>query len=288
MILLRSKKNLDPLWYWMSERHAIYCKRQQQRPKPWTNDPILQSYRFCNVYRELDTVTMWIRRNWREPFKDHPNLWFAMCVARQINLPETLEEIGFPKTWQPERVRKIMKARAERGEKVYTGAYIITAGGQSGSKVDYTVDKVLSNIYNDRHSHRFFNEELKKGGNLRLAHYFLSKYNGFGPFLSYEVVTDLRWTRYLHGANDTHYWANAGPGAKRGLNRLFGRPTKYRIGQEQANEEMKYLLAHGMFCLPTLPKIEMRDIEHSLCETDKYLRVKNGEGRPRSKYDGAA
>jgi hypothetical protein len=28
----------------------------------------------------------------------------------------------------------------------------------------------------------------------------------------------------------------------------------------------------------------MRDIEHSLCETDKYLRVKNGEGRPRAKY----
>jgi hypothetical protein len=28
----------------------------------------------------------------------------------------------------------------------------------------------------------------------------------------------------------------------------------------------------------------MRGIEHSLCELDKYRRVKNGEGKPRAKY----
>jgi hypothetical protein len=27
------------------------------------------------------------------------------------------------------------------------------------------------------------------------------------------------------------------------------------------------------------------DVQFSLCEIDKYLRVKNGEGRPRSKYN---
>jgi len=29
----------------------------------------------------------------------------------------------------------------------------------------------------------------------------------------------------------------------------------------------------------------MRDIEHSLCEADKYERVRLGEGKMRSKYD---
>ena len=33
-----------------------------------------------------------------------------------------------------------------------------------------------------------------------------------------------------------------------------------------------------------LPKLEMRDIEHSLCEFDKYERVRNGEGAPRGRY----
>ena len=33
-----------------------------------------------------------------------------------------------------------------------------------------------------------------------------------------------------------------------------------------------------------VPVLEMREIEHSLCEFDKYQRVKNGEGKPRSIY----
>jgi hypothetical protein len=33
-----------------------------------------------------------------------------------------------------------------------------------------------------------------------------------------------------------------------------------------------------------MPSVEMRDIEHSLCEFDKYERVRLGEGRPRMKY----
>ena len=33
-----------------------------------------------------------------------------------------------------------------------------------------------------------------------------------------------------------------------------------------------------------VPSLEMRDIEHTLCEFDKYERVRNGEGKPRSIY----
>ena len=33
-----------------------------------------------------------------------------------------------------------------------------------------------------------------------------------------------------------------------------------------------------------VPEMEMRDIEHSLCEVDKWLRVRNGEGKPRAAY----
>ena len=35
---------------------------------------------------------------------------------------------------------------------------------------------------------------------------------------------------------------------------------------------------------PALPALEMREIEHCLCEFDKYERVRLGQGRPRSKY----
>ena len=32
--------------------------------------------------------------------------------------------------------------------------------------------------------------------------------------------------------------------------------------------------------------LDMRTIEHSLCEFDKYMRVKKSEGTPRSKFNG--
>jgi hypothetical protein len=32
------------------------------------------------------------------------------------------------------------------------------------------------------------------------------------------------------------------------------------------------------------PRWEMREVEHSLCEFDKYSRVRSGEGRPRGVY----
>jgi hypothetical protein len=48
---------------------------------------------------------------------------------------------------------------------------------------------------------------------------------------------------------------------------------------------MQDLLAISKGNLPTyVPMLEMRDIEHSLCEFDKYERVRLGQGRPRSKY----
>jgi hypothetical protein len=31
---------------------------------------------------------------------------------------------------------------------------------------------------------------------------------------------------------------------------------------------------------------EMRDVEHTLCEYDKYLRCQSGQGKTKQKYEG--
>ena len=43
------------------ERHKIYLRRSAGQPFPWTDDPILQKYKFNNIYRELDKTTIWIK-----------------------------------------------------------------------------------------------------------------------------------------------------------------------------------------------------------------------------------
>ena len=48
---------------------------------------------------------------------------------------------------------------------------------------------------------------------------------------------------------------------------------------------MRELLELSKSNLPSfIPALELREIEHSLCETDKWLRVAAGQGRLRSRY----
>src|SRR5271167_851059 len=98
------------LFDFIRERHAIWWRKEHGESKPWTEDPILQQYRFTNIYRELDTVTIWIREHWREPHATDPHLWFAMTVARLVNWPESLAEIGYPVPWKPEKFVRAMTA----------------------------------------------------------------------------------------------------------------------------------------------------------------------------------
>lgn len=271
-------ENVDRFFTFINERHAITLKRQAGDRWPWTADEILQKYRFCNVFRELDTVTIWIRENWRQPYANHPNLWFAMAVARQINWPPTLAEIGFPEAWRPRRVSEIIRNRREEGKKAYTSAYMLT-GTLGGDKASQTVDKILTPLYRNP-------PPIEEARTLQDAFDMFKGRPGFGPFLAYEVVTDLRHTRYLRDALDINRWANAGPGAIRGLNRLWNRPFRkkrqrggehFRLSPTQAVLEMRLLL---MFSRKSFVGgvLEMRDIEHSLCEWDKYERVRMGEG----------
>jgi len=267
-----NQKRVNDFNSFMEERHNIFIRKEiNNEPYPWSDDAILTEYSFCNVYRELDRVTIWIRENWREPYADHPNLPFAMAMARQINWPDTLDEIGFPTEWRPDHVKTIMQDRMAKKQKVYTGAYMLT-GTLGGTKIEQTVDKILTPLYANFPCDFSSIENSWKS--------FLP-YAGFSDFMSYEVVTDLRHTKWLEKAPDIMTWANPGPGAMRGLNRIFGRPLDSKQKKPLFIQEMRDLLA--VLNNRPLP-LEMRDIEHCLCEFDKYERTRLGQGRPRSRY----
>lgn len=309
---------------YMRKRHQVYLDRKAGKPGPWTDDPILAGGRFCNVFRELDTVTIWVRENIREPFADHEHLWFMLCIARYINWPPTLSYLikgpdqGWP-SWPgfvPANVTDCLEALAHNGgDKVYTGAYMIRAESDpnkewySWTKHRYIAEIVLGRVWEKRK--RFADLLDKPGVTMQRvwAMFQAPEFVGWGPFMAYEVVTDLRHTRYLRNAPDIYTWANAGPGAIRGLNRLYGRDLAAKPRPEQTNEEMRQLMVDlnqvGVGSWPSTsegqrsfsdvfggpraydqpPLFEMRDVEHTLCEFDKYERVRLGEGKMRSKYD---
>lgn len=275
------------------ERHAIYERRAAGQPWPWTKDELFQTYKFCNVFRELDTVTRWIDRHIRKPYAKHPDLWWMLAAARQINWPDTLADLiatpgAWPedglKSWRPATMARTMRKRAAAGQKVYTGAYMLSGTG---------IRKL--NLVDKPHLTAHILTELRKsnGGGvehastIQEAHILLRQQYGFGAFLAYEVATDMRHTRYLNKAPDIMTFANAGPGAKRGLARLYGRKIVTYGPAEQTMAEMISILPAMQRAFPHRA-VELRDVEHQLCEHDKYLRVLLGQGRPRARYSQPA
>lgn len=294
----------------MKARHDIYLDRKAGKPGPWTADPVLRDGRFCNIFRELDTVTIWIDQNIRQPYANHPHLWFMLALARYINWPDTLAELIQTKQWpdnpdfDPSWLTTALEHRAVRGDKVYTGAYMIRAESDpskkwySWTKHRYIAEIVLGRLWRNRDDwegllDRFPTNSGEANTLEKVwARFQEPQYIGWGPFMAYEVVTDLRHTRYLRNAPDIWTWANAGPGAIRGLNRLYGRDLAAKPRPEQTNAEMFKLMKelnaldepgfNATFGEPcdVNPRFEMRDIEHSLCEFAKWER-----GYTRSRYD---
>lgn len=279
------------LFAWMKERHAICTRREAGKPKPWTTDPILQSYRFCNVYRELDTVTQWIASNWRQPWAHDRDLWFAMVVARLVNWPDTLFTLesaiyrGGSVQWYPLAFVKQMHRRRDAGEKVFSGAYIVSTNGHKMDKAEYLAEHVLTPLWQARAQVR-----PREGDTLASFHARLMEFDGMGSFMAAQVVADVKYTPggVLLGAPDWWTWAASGPGSRRGLNRVCGFSVDDPWREERWLEDLSALQTSvdRLMAKAKMPRLHAQDLQNCLCEFDKYERVRLGEGKPRSLYPG--
>jgi hypothetical protein len=261
------------------ERESIRLKKEAGAPRPWTKDPILNTYRFCNVHREDDRVTRWISDNWRTPHADHPDLWFLMTFARLFNLPSTLEAVGAANVlnWKPEKVRAKLHELRKRGP-IFNGAYIVSTNGKSMDKVDYLIQYVLGPLWVNRKVIRPL-----PGKTLATYHKLLMGYDGMGSFMAAQVIADLKYVEPLKSAPDWETWAASGPGSRRGLNRVFMYGTNMPWHEESWLQHLTLLRAD---LLPRLVDMELhtQDLQNCLCEFDKMERVHLDEGRPKQLY----
>jgi len=266
----------------MKERERIRLRREAGEPPPWTDDPILIAYSFCNVRREHDRVTRWIRANWRDPHVDDPDLWFAMAVARFVNWPDTLAEIGYPMPWNREHFVATGRSRAARGEKVWGDAYNISNGGKTEAKVEH-VAGVLDPLSSRRKQLR-----PRIGDSLLAFHARLTQHDGVGNFMAAQIVADVKYVEPLRSARDWMTFAASGPGSRRGLNRLLDHPVDAPWKEDNWREALRRQHEALMPALESigLKNLHAQDFQNCLCEFDKWMRVRLGEGKPKRRFNG--
>lgn len=269
----------EDFFWWMYERHKIWVKRSQGHPRPWTEDPILHEWKFCNVFRELDSGTMALR-SWiteKSPLlqKVLNIVWYRLLNCKE-NIPAHFHEFNSI----PEMIAHT-NDRIYQGHQVFTSAHMTR--GETGEPKQKTMYRVLEEVQSLQSVFE------KKFNTLEQMFEVFVEIRNVGPFLAYEFVSDMRWYSdfWVHIIPiDIMSWCNLGPGCMRGLRRLGLDPDLSSVMhlQEIAENSENFRRLND---LPRKqPLFEMREFEHSLCEFDKYQRVRCGEGSPRLRYQG--
>ena len=267
-----SRGNKPELVHWITERWKVLHLKDAGFEKPWSEDPVFQTTYFCNVRREDDKVTKWIRTNWSQGYPKE-NYTLAMMAARLFNRPSTLEQLKYPDRWEPEEWRGKLKFMEAMRVKVWGNAYVVTTHGIPGNKIDYAI-RILSDAYEKAPIFNF--------STLDHYHRCLMTMEGFGSFMAAQVVADLKNTpnHPLQKAEDWWTFCAPGPGSLRGIEWALGRkvsPAKFPDEMRALKDELE-------------PQYELKlcaqDFQNCLCEFDKYMRVRNGTGRSKRGYPG--
>lgn len=299
---------------WACERESVRIKKVAGLPKPWTQDPYLQSYRFCNVSRQDDKETVELNEKFFKPgIQAHGerDLWFNVALARWINWSPTVIGIGWTDLSNgydaDDLYARMVKASGAYGSdgqnnKFFTGAYMVR-GCTSAKEVGGDEE-----LYQKCKDKRYFLSHVvlkgiyeigppEPGETLESYHGRLTKAKSNGLFMSGQQIADLKYYT-MKDAPDWKTWAPWGPGPARFMNRMNGRPLEKQIPMAQFLEEqaefdsMLWQELDAYEFDPVVKQLvkeklqDAHDRKSNLeCETDKYIRLQEG-GRVRSLYDG--
>ncbi|MCD0446247.1 hypothetical protein LO763_21785 [Glycomyces sp. A-F 0318] len=271
-------------WRFAAERQQAFMRRVDDAPWPWTNDPILQEYKFCNVFRASDRVSQYMIRDvcyHEEPCTPEDRL-FQIVAFRTFSKIETWQSVRSFLGHYPTLddlangtfTKALEQAKTDNGG-LYTGAFILCASDAYGQR-----SKHLNHV--ELFRHMFLREDLAarmlEAKSLREIYELLHTYPLMGDFMSYQVSIDLNYSALINFSEDE--FTQAGPGALRGIKKVFEDLGDYRpadvIKWMVDNQELEFkkldLTFDGLWGRP----LHAIDCQGLFCETDKYCR----EARP--------
>ncbi|WP_400194253.1 nucleotide kinase domain-containing protein [Hymenobacter sp. B81] len=277
----QKSKLYEHYWYFAAKRQDVFLKRLEKPTGPWTSDPVLNSYRFTNVFRALDRVTQYLIGIQAEQ-QDSRNVLFNTLLFKLFNKIETyryLERALGPlraEEFDLARYDELLTYRMAAGHTIYSGAYIMPSAGRVyGHKLKHTNHlALLAQMLADR-----LEERVQACQTLKEVYDLLIAYPSLGKFLAFQYAIDLNYSS-LTDFSEMDFVV-AGPGAINGIHKCFSSLGDYSYEEviRLMTEEQEAECARLGLTAPSLygRPLQLIDCQNLFCEVDKYLRVTHPE-----------
>ncbi|RWE79583.1 nucleotide kinase domain-containing protein [Mesorhizobium sp.] len=288
-------------WTFASRRQAAFEARLAGQSQPWTPDPILQIYKFCNVFRAADRVSQFMIKDvayGQDPETTARDRVFQITAFRTFSNIATWESVASELGGAPrldhlrsgEFERALDRVKGQNGG-LYTGAFILCANKAFGFDEKHRNHVALF-------KHMFLEhacaERVLQAPSLEGVVELLQGFPLMGPFMAYQTAIDLNYSELLDFSEDDY--TQAGPGALRGLKKAFTDMGDYSPADvilwmvDRQEEEFRRLDLPfaGLFGR----RLHGIDCQGLFCELDKYCReavpeLTSARSRIKAKYSGS-
>jgi len=270
-------------WRFACERQRIFFARAEGKQWPWTEDPVLREYKFTNAYRASDRVSQYLIKKVIYRGDSSPEeVFFRTLIFKVFNRIETWEllcrefgEVTYEE-FSFKRYDAVLSAAMERGDRVYSAAYIMPSGGAKapGGRKHSMHLRMIAQMMKDG-----LPQKIADASSMAKAFELIRAYPTIGDFLAYQYVTDLNYGP-LTSFSEMEFVV-PGPGAFSGIHKCFsdlGGLTEaeiIKIVTERQQEEFQQLglSFRSLWGRP----LQLIDCQNLFCEADKYARVMHPE-----------
>lgn len=271
----------DSYWRFATERQRVFYRRHLGQPGPWTDHPVLGTYKFTNAYRASDRVSQYLIRQviYREDLPNNPaEIVFRILLFKFFNKIETWEllerhlgKITF-ESYRFSDYDRILSTAMAKGSRIYSAAYIMPPGSSAfGQKAKHQNHLLLL----ERMMADNLAGQLASARSMQAGFELLRSYPTLGDFLAYQFITDINYSEVTDFSE--REFVVPGPGAKDGLRKCFvdngglSDAELIRLMADRQNEECARL---GLE-FPSLwgRPLQLIDCQNLFCEVDKFARV---------------
>lgn len=266
-------------WEFISKRQDVFFKRINNTQYPWSDDDIINNYKFTNVYRATDRVSQFLIRNIIYKGNQEPDeLLFRIILFKIFNristwefLEEELGEITF-KDYSFKTYDKLLLEVLRNKEPIYSPAYIMASGKSIFGKERKHQNHLLliEKMINDKLPHI-----LQRCKSMKEVYELLLSYPTIGEFLAYQYTIDLNYSNLINFSEME--FVKAGPGAKDGITKCFTSLGDYNyediIKMMADNQETEFERLGIEFKNLGGRNLQLIDCQNVFCEVDKYSRM---------------